>query len=211
MDLPKRKPTRLPNFDYSTPGAYFITICTQDRKNLLGRIVGDGFPVPKRAGTVAENMILRIPQKYPCVVIDKYVVMPNHIHILLRINDVDGTGNPSPTLGNIIGWYKYHATKAIHQCCNTSGTKIFQRSYHDHIIRGARDYLKIWEYIDSNPACWKEDCFLRRIYHELQNLEATFLDLFGHFVPSDAVYRGIVDCLSDPHGIPIPHFYRRYG
>ena len=159
MDLPKRKPNRLQFYDYSTPGAYFITICTQDRKCTLGNIVGDGSPVPKTQGQIAERFILQIPRKYPNIYVDKYVVMPNHVHLLLRIENANGTGNPSPTLGKFIGWYKYQVTKAVNVACNSAGARFFQRSYHDHIIRGEADYAKIWEYIENNPVRWKEDCF----------------------------------------------------
>ena len=159
MDLPKRKPNRLPHFDYSTPGAYFVTICVEGKRCILGNIVGDGFPVPKPMGQIAERWILQIPQYYPCVSVDKYVIMPNHIHMLLRIKNMDGTGNPSPTLGNIVGWYKYQVTKSANEMCGTMGHRFFQRSYHDHVIRGEKDYLKIWEYIDTNPARWEADCF----------------------------------------------------
>ena len=159
MELPKRKPNRIPNFDYSTPGAYFVTICTEHRKNTLCSIVGDGFTVPKPPGQIAENFIRKIPVKYPCVTVDHYVIMPNHIHLLLRISSASGTGNPSPTLGNIIGWYKYQTTKAIQEKYGNSGSRIFQRSYHDHVIRNEASYLKIWQYIDNNPALWQEDCF----------------------------------------------------
>ena len=159
MDFPNRKPNRLPDFDYSTPGVYFVTICTQNRKNTLCSIVGDGFPVPKYPGKIAERYIHQISKKYPCACIDKYAVMPNHIHMLIRIDAINGTGNPSPTLGNIVAWYKYQVTREINAHFNSVGLRFFQRSYHDHVIRGDEDYLKIWEYIDSNPALWKEDCF----------------------------------------------------
>ena len=96
MELPKRKPNLIPHFDYSTPGAYFITICTEHRKTTLCSIVGDGFPVPKPPGQIAEDFIRKIPEKYPCVSVDHYVIMPNHIHLLLRISSSYGTGNPPP-------------------------------------------------------------------------------------------------------------------
>ena len=161
MELPQRKRNRLPFFDYSTNGGYFVTICTEHRKNTLCTIVGDGVPVPKLPGQIAEELIRRIPEKYPCVIIDNYVVMPNHIHLLLRIGNISGTGNPSPTLGKIIGWYKYQVTKSVNVACRTVGVRFFQRSYHDHVIRNERDFLKIWEYIDSNPAQWELDCFYK--------------------------------------------------
>ncbi len=136
-----------------------MTICTEGRRKTLCDIVGDGFPVPKEGGVIAEGIIQEIPVKYPCVRVDKYVIMPNHIHLLLRIEKELGTGNPSPTLGNVIGWYKYNVTKRINMKKAVPGERFFQRSYHDHVIRGERDYLKIWEYIDNNPAKWAEDCF----------------------------------------------------
>lgn len=146
-----RKPNRLPDFDYGSNGAYFVTICTEKRRNILSNIVGDGFPVPKRAGMIAETFIQMLPAKYPCARVDKYVIMPDHIHMILFIENVEGTGNPSPTLENIIGWYKYGVTKRINTEMGTSAERVFQRSYYDHVIRGEQDYVEIWEYIENNP------------------------------------------------------------
>ena len=151
MKLPDRQRNRLEEFDYSQNGAYFITICIQERKKILSEIVGDGFPVPKLPGRIAEEMIFQIPIKYPEVFIDKFVIMPDHIHMLLRIS---GTGNPSPTLGNVIGWYKYQVTKKINQARNVQSMRVFQRSYYDHVIRNQRDYNETWEYIENNPKAW---------------------------------------------------------
>ena len=139
MESPQRKQNRLCNYDYSLNGAYFVTICTQDRKKILSQIVGDGSPVPKPYGTTAEEMI------HP---------MPDHFHILPRIHRDFGTGNPSPTLGTIIGWYKYQVTKHINAQSCAQGEKIFQRSYYDHVIRNQRDYDEIWQYIENNPRKW---------------------------------------------------------
>ena len=118
-------------------------------------IVGDGFPVPKPAGLIADEYIRKIPEKYPTVSVDRYVMMPDHIHILLRIDTFqNGTGNPSPTLGNIIGWYKYQVTKQINAQFDTAGERLFQRSYYDHVIRNQKDYDEIWQYIENNPRKW---------------------------------------------------------
>ena len=95
--------------------------------------------------------------KYDNVRVDKYVIMPNHIHIILTISDVFGTGNPSPTVSNIIAWFKYTSTKLINQKYNSVGNRIFQRSFYDHIIRNENDYKEIWQYIENNPAKWLED------------------------------------------------------
>lgn len=174
MELPRRKANRLKEYDYSSAGSYFVTICTEGRRKTLCEIVGDGFPVPKESGIIARAILEQIPLKYPQVRVDHSVVMPNHIHILLSIHDTDGTGDPSPTmsmretsgtgdlpptLGTIIGWYKYQVTKQINEKMGTSGTKVFQRSFHDHVIRGEKDYQKIWNYIEGNPLKWAEDCF----------------------------------------------------
>lgn len=163
--LPQRKPNRVENYDYSTSGGYFITICTQDRKRILSDIVGDGSPVPKICGIIAEEMIQQIEKKYSSVTVDKYVIMPDHIHMLLRIDNVGeafrlpesgtcGTGNPSPTVGKVIGWYKYQTTKRINLIRKTSGERFFQRSYYDHVIRNQQDYNEVWEYIENNPVKW---------------------------------------------------------
>ena len=167
LELPKRKNIRLKDYDYSSNGAYFITICTQNRLHLFGNVVGDEFPVPfvelNGFGKIIEQYIQNISDKYPVVTVDKYIIMPNHVHMLIMIFN-DGTmgnnrtGNPSPTaVGTIVGWFKYQTTKAINAHTNNAETKIWQRSYHDHIIRNGEDYLRIWQYIDENPAKWAED------------------------------------------------------
>ena len=154
MERPERKANRLYEYDYSTGGAYFVTICTQDRRKILSSIVGDGFPVPKPCGNIAEKYIAKIPEKYPLVAVDNYVIMPDHIHLLLRFHWDLGTGNPSPTLGNVIGWYKYQVTKQVNLLAKTEGEKFFQRSYYDHVIRNQQDYDETWNYIENNPRKW---------------------------------------------------------
>lgn len=162
MELPNRHPNRIPEYDYSQTGAYFVTICTHERKQILSEIVGDGFPVLKLCGKIAAQFIQNIPEKYPHISVDNYVIMPDHIHILLHINTVgeafrlpeSGTGNPSPTIGNVVGWYKYQSSKEINRLRNTPGEKLFQRSYYDHVIRNQQDYNEIWEYIENNPQAW---------------------------------------------------------
>lgn len=155
MELPERKTNRLPDYDYSQNGAYFVTICTQDRKKILSEIVGDGFPVPKPIGKIAEEYIRQISEKYLAVTVDRSVIMPDHIHILLRIDK--GAGDSPPTLGNIIAWYKYQVTKQVNLRINTQGEKVFQRSYYDHVIRNQRDYDEVWQYIENNPRKWLRD------------------------------------------------------
>ncbi|MBQ7574697.1 MAG: transposase [Clostridia bacterium] len=157
MELPKRKPTRLKEYDYSTPGAYFITICTHNRECILSDIVvvGEGLralPINnlKAIGNEIEQSIQYINNNYNGVKIDKYVIMPNHIHLILILDGSGGHGNPP--LQNVIGQLKSYTT-------NKFGKVLWQRSFHDHIIRGKEDYNKIWEYIDTNVLKWEYDCF----------------------------------------------------
>ena len=156
--LYNRKDPRLKGYDYSTTGAYFLTICTQHRKNILSTIVGEGSPLPQlsRYGKIADKWINKIPEKYQEISLDNYVIMPNHIHILLSIIKEDGRGNPSPTVYAAIGWLKYHITKEINQARGIVGQKIFQRSFFDHIVRNRNDYNEIYKYIFENPMRW---CF----------------------------------------------------
>ena len=158
-DLPERKDPRLKGFDYSKTGAYFLTICTQNRMNILSTIVGEGSPLPQLSpyGEIVDRWIQKIPDKYPEASVDRYVIMPNHIHILLSIVKVDGRGDPSPTADAIIGWLKYQATKEINKMRDSVGEKIFQRSFFDHIVRNRDDYYEIHKYIYENPARWHHD------------------------------------------------------
>lgn len=155
-ELPKRKPNRLKEFDYSTNGAYFITICVKDRKCVLGKIVGEGLcALPKIELTEIGNKVVSsieyINNNYSNVFIDKYIVMPNHIHLIIILNNQTG-GRGNPPLPNIIGNLKSFTTKKY-------GKKLWQRSYYDHIIRNEDDYLNIWEYVNSNALKWAEDKF----------------------------------------------------
>ena len=158
MELPKRKPNRLKFYDYSTPGAYFVTICTKDRKCIFWERVGASIARPQkptlsRRGKIVEAAIRDIPGHYPSITVDHYVVMPNHIHLLLQINtDEDGRPMVAPTISTVVQQLKGVVTKQI-------GQSVWQKLFHDHVIRGEKDYLKIWEYIDTNPARWEEDCF----------------------------------------------------
>ncbi|MBQ3529175.1 MAG: transposase [Oscillospiraceae bacterium] len=157
MDTPKRKPNRLPNFDYSAPGAYFITICTKDKRNLFWTNVGASIARPQltRWGEIAANAICNISKHYPAISVDRYVVMPNHIHLLLQIN-TDENGRPmvAPTISVVIQQLKGIITKQV-------GQSVWQKLFHDHIIRSEADYFKIWEYIENNPAKWEDDCFYK--------------------------------------------------
>ena len=119
MDLPKRKRNRLEKHDYSMPGAYFITVCTRNREKLLWENVGASIARPQDVvltgyGSIAEDAIKGIHQHYPAVLVDCYVIMPNHIHLLLRIlSDADGRPMVAPTISTVIQQMKGYVTKRI--------------------------------------------------------------------------------------------------
>lgn len=161
MDQPKRKNNRLQGYDYNSGGGYFITICTQDRKPTLSNIVGDDdLGVPENRLTEWGKILRKYIQtadKIERITVDKYVIMPNHVHIMVFVDMLeDGTPrSSSPTMAVIprfVAALKRYVNREI-------GQNIFQRSYHDHVIRGQQDYLKIWEYMENNPKQWELDCF----------------------------------------------------
>ncbi len=159
MDKPARKPNRLKNYDYSSNGMYFITICTKDKEHIFGKIVGATIGRPPemsltRCGQITKYAIENINTHYPAVFVEKYVIMPNHIHLLLLIDTYNENGRPmvAPTISTVIQQMKGYVSKQI---CFSPWQKLF----HDHIIRNEKDYEKIWEYIDTNPAKWENDCF----------------------------------------------------
>jgi REP element-mobilizing transposase RayT len=143
MELPERKQNRLCDYDYSQNGAYFVTICTQNRRKILSDIVGDdAHIVPKPYGRIAEKYIRNVPE------IEKYAIMPDHIHILIRLdNGSMWASTPTNKIASIVRSIKVLTTKEI-------GESIFQRSYYDHVIRNQYDYDEIWEYIENNPRKW---------------------------------------------------------
>ena len=147
-----RKPLRLVQYDYSLGGAYFITICVKDRSPILSEIcdsaVGAGIARPKLSaiGEIVDRSVRSIPLHYENASVDNYVIMPDHVHLLLRINAEDGRAMPAPTtISGIIQQFKGVVTK---QCRR----EIWQKSFYDHVIRNELDYLETWQYIENNPA-----------------------------------------------------------
>ena len=148
MNLPVRKSPRIPYYDYGRPNYYFITICTHNKICYFGNC-----DTLNELGQIAEKCILCIPECYPNVTVDNYVIMPNHVHAILIFKEAA----EKDTLSRVIGQYKMAVTKKIH--CINPNIVVWQRSFHDHIIRNQHSYEKIWKYISDNPRKWKEDCF----------------------------------------------------
>lgn len=154
---PKRKSLRLQSYDYSGNGYYFITVCTAVRhQNILSTVIPAVGAITNRPpvqvrlttwGTVVERAIMEIPDHYPGVTVDCYVIMPDHVHLILAVQQTgpDGRQIAAPThLSNIIQQFKRAVSRAV-------GVSIWQKSYYDHIIRTPTDLEKTRQYIANNP------------------------------------------------------------
>ena len=157
--FPKRKPTHMKYFDYSENHRYFITICSDDKRKMFSEIsVGEGLAPPaihlSVIGKIIEEQLLALLTRYPEIEIENHVIMPNHLHMILRLENTGGA-SPSPTTHDIICTLKSLVTRS----CRQKGYQgnIWQRSYYEHIIRNEDDYKNIWNYINNNPAHWAED------------------------------------------------------
>lgn len=164
---PKRKSNRLRGFDYSQNAAYFLTICTQHRKPLFWSVGAHSvrpltrnrcdprgpslLPALSAEGCIVERAIWEIPVHYPAVQLVKYAVMPNHVHLLLLLQG-DGRTLCAPTVSRVVKHWKEAVTKQL-------GRSVWQKSFHDHVVRGQADWETIWQYIDANPQTWESDCF----------------------------------------------------
>ena len=176
-----RKLARLKNYNYSSEGYYFVTICTQDRRSLFGKVevgndpgAGPGM-VLNDIGWMVKSMWTQLPIYYPNIGIDEYVVMPNHLHGIVAMA---GAGLPRPlsvksvfkhfsgaetaplripALGQMVAYFKYQTTKGINIIRSTPGVSVWQRGYYDHIIRSENDLNRVRQYILENPAKWADD------------------------------------------------------
>ncbi|MBE6927823.1 MAG: hypothetical protein E7467_04970 [Ruminococcaceae bacterium] len=146
MDYVKRKSPRLQGYDYRTPNYYFITICTHKKINIFGTE-----DQRNDLGNIAEKGFLQIAEHFSDIEVDKFVIMPNHVHAIIILK------NEKDNLSTVIGSYKSYVTKKIHNL--RPELTVWQKSFHDHVIRNQKSYEKIWCYIDTNPMKWKEDCY----------------------------------------------------
>ena len=161
-ELPKRKQIRIEDYDYSTPGAYFITVCTanrekifwSDRRGELCSLADNMQPGDRRSplraelsnlGIIVDAEIQKLNTIYDAVRVDKYCIMPDHIHFIISINtDENGRTQFAPTISGVMKQFKGSITKQV-------GRSIWQKSFYDHGIRNQQDYDEIWEYIENNP------------------------------------------------------------
>ncbi len=184
---PQRKSPRLKDYDYTQEGVYFVTICTARRIHLFGNVV-EGEMRLNPLGKIAYQELQHIPQRWQTVAVDLFVVMPNHVHVIIvlvgtaflpdipkQFDDVGtrffasdmadthkpDTKNGVPTLGRVVGSYKAGVTRLArkHQILDdTAG--MWQGRYHDHIIRDEHSLNNLRRYVEQNPARWQEDVFL---------------------------------------------------
>ena len=181
-DIHHRRSIRLRDYDYSTAGAYFVTICTFERECLLGDVVNGEMRL-NGMGQIVQEEWLRTAEMRKNVVLDEFVVMPNHFHAILIFDDgrgtaccahdvggdlEQGTARRAPTvesfgrpvagsLATVIRSFKSAATKHINQLRNTPGIPVWQRNYYERVIRNDRELQSIQQYIVDNPAIWQED------------------------------------------------------
>jgi REP-associated tyrosine transposase len=175
---PVRRSLRLKAYDYAQAGAYFVTICTQDRTCLFGDIVDDHMQL-NDAGYVLAETWARIPAQFSDVEIDAFVVMPNHVHGIIVLPDAgppvgatlvvarnpDGAraaARAAPTLGDVVGAFKSAATVEYIRGAKTKAwpkfhRRLWQRNYYEHVIRNETALNRIRRYIDENPARWAFD------------------------------------------------------
>lgn len=160
-----RRSIRLQNYDYTRDGAYFVTLCTHQRQCLFGNVQIDRVR-PSHLGAVAQQYWQEIPQHFPFVHIDEFVVMPNHLHGILWLKQTESiipltpnftVGKHSKALGTAIGSYKAAVTNKIRELCQTSDLKIWQRNYYEVIIREETQLYNYRKYIQQNPLKWHLD------------------------------------------------------
>ena len=178
--LPQRKSIRLKSFDYSQSGAYFVTICTHNRRNLLASVYSVGANLcvrPNDAGLMMKEKLLEIENKYADARIDYYCVMPNHIHFILFKQTQPGAHTGAPlredethhklphsksTLPEIVKWFKTQTTNEYIKMVKQGkllpfDEHVWQRNYYEHVIRNENDLYDIRKYIEENPLKWVFD------------------------------------------------------
>lgn len=170
-EIHHRRSIRLKGYDYSRNGAYFVTMCIQNRECRLGKIV-DNKMILNDAGTMIRSVFEEIPQSYPSAGIEIYQIMPNHVHAIIYVGKgpcacPSGQGQPrgvAPTLSlpDIIHRFKTLTTKrymdhVIQRNWQPFLKKLWQRNYFEHIIRDESEFDRLYEYIVNNPLNWAID------------------------------------------------------
>jgi putative transposase len=174
-DIHHRRSIRLKGYDYASPGTYFITICTFDRKCIFGEISGRQMKM-NAIGQLVMAEWMKTPSIRPNILLGEFVIMPNHLHGLVMISGgqkkpekqygrdgkIGGRNgemprSPSGTIGALVRGFKAAATRCFNEFCGTRGNPLWQRNYWEHIVRTEESLNKIRNYIRFNPASWDSD------------------------------------------------------
>lgn len=165
-DIHHRRSIRLKNYDYSCTGMYFVTICIENRECLLGEII-EGQMHMSDAGRIVAETWQWLASQHDYIVLDEWVIMPNHIHGIVTIvdagrGDCKGDSRTAPTekqksLGRLIGAFKTVSSKRINIMRDSPGSKLWQRNYWEHIVRSEQSLQQIRQYIVHNPQMWIDD------------------------------------------------------
>ena len=161
VGVPQRRSPRLPAFDYSRPGAYFVTICTYERRCVFGRVRGRSVLLSE-AGQIVEEEWLRTAERRPYVVLDSHVIMPNHVHGLIVIQEharaaglTTSSGPKRHSLSSVVGGFKAAASRRIALLTDQDRHALWQRSYYERVVRSDDELRSIREYIANNPVRWR--------------------------------------------------------
>ncbi len=158
-----RRSVRLKGRDYATPGSYYVTICVHGRRCLLGT-GRDGHVTLSAAGRAVDSVWLDLPRRHRHVGLDAYVIMPNHLHGILRLRPVveNGATRLGDPLSEIVRWFKAQSTRAYIHGVHEMGwprfeQRLWQRGYYEHVIRSEDDLVHARGYILRNPRRWMSD------------------------------------------------------
>ena len=149
---PRRRSLRLPGYDYSQPGAYFITACTQNRVMLFGEVI-DGDVRQNEMGTIVQQIWDDLPTHYRGIDRDGFIVMPNHVHGIIILADGSERHHAIP---EIVRGFKTFSARRVNERAGRRGV-LWQRGYYEHVIRNEKSLNRIRAYIENNPAQWADD------------------------------------------------------
>lgn len=154
-DRHHRRSIRLPHHDYSSPGTYFLTLCTHNRQPLFGTISNQTFQ-PNTIGTIVQHHWLSLPRFHAHLSLDSWIIMPNHLHGLLNLGDFDQNQIRKP-VSEIIRGFKTFSARQINRARQATKIPVWQRDYYEHIVRNQDDLDRIRLYITQNPLNWLQD------------------------------------------------------
>ena len=172
-EIHNRRTIRMAGYDYASAGWYFVTLCVHNHRPILSTVIVDSLALTD-FGRIVQHSWLWLNNQYAYVDLDSYVIIPNHVHGIIVINEstnaqscrggsrtalhsATGQSKKRKPLGRLIGVFKTRSTKLINEKSNTPGMRFWQRNYYEHIIRNENELAHIREYIRLNPAKWLED------------------------------------------------------